>query len=221
MGRFIVIEGLDGSGKSTQGALFTRYLSGRGVPVRALSFPNYESPGCALVNLYLSGALSGDPDAVNAYAASAFYAADRFCSFFTDWKEAYTDPDTVIVATRYTTANAYHQLAKLPREQWEGFLTWLYDFEYGKLGLPAPDDVVLLTMDPAISAACVDARSKETGEKKDIHELDTDYLHRCHTAAQFAAAAGGWHIIDCAPDGALLPRETILGEIIKIFEGAF
>ena len=215
MGRFIVIEGLDGSGKSTQGALFTRYLSEQGVPVRSLSFPNYESPGCALVNLYLSGGLGDDPDAVNAYAASAFYAADRFYSFFTDWRAAYNDPDTVIVATRYTTANAYHQLAKLPREQWDGFLSWLYDFEYGKLGLPAPDDVVLLTMDPAISAACVDARSKETGAAKDIHELDDDYLRRCHTAAQYAASCGGWHIIDCAPNGALLPREEILGEIVK------
>ena len=216
MGRFIVIEGLDGSGKSTQGELFTRYLSEKGVPVRTLSFPNYESPGCALVNLYLSGALSEDPDAVNAYAASAFYAADRFVSYFTDWKAAYTDPDTVIVATRYTTANAYHQLAKLPPEQWEGFLSWLYDFEYGKLGLPAPDDVVLLTMDPAISAACVDARSKETGAKKDIHELDTDYLCRCHAAAQYAAKHGGWHIINCAPHGVLLPREDILEKIVEI-----
>lgn len=214
MGRMIVIEGLDGSGKTTQGNLLTQYLRGQGISVRPLSFPNYGSRGCTLVDMYLGGALSQDPDDINGYAASMFYAADRYISYTTDWRADYQKEDTVIVATRYTTANAYHQLAKLPRESWDNFLSWLYDFEYTKLGLPAPDNVVLLSMDPSISSACVEKRSRETGTKKDIHELDTDYLTRCHAAAQYAAGKGGWHVIDCAPKGELLVPETILSKII-------
>lgn len=214
MGRMIVIEGLDGSGKTTQGNLLAQYLRGRGIPMRPLSFPDYGSQGCTLVDMYLRGDLGKDPDDINGYAASMFYAADRYISYTTDWRRDYENPDTVIVATRYTTANAYHQLAKLPRQQWESFLCWLYDFEYVKLGLPAPDDVVLLSMAPALSSACVEKRSKETGIKKDIHELDADYLARCHGAAQYAASQGGWKIIDCAPEGSLLSPEKILAEII-------
>ncbi len=214
MGRMIVIEGLDGSGKTTQGNLLAQYLRGRGIPMRPLSFPDYGSRGCTLVDMYLGGDLGKDPDDINGYAASMFYAADRYISYTTDWRKDYQNPDTVIVATRYTTANAYHQLAKLPRQQWETFLCWLYDFEYTKLGLPAPDDVILLSMDPALSSACVEKRSKETGTKKDIHELDADYLIRCHAAAQYAAQHGDWKIINCAPEGTLLPPEKILAEII-------
>lgn len=218
MGRMIVIEGLDGSGKTTQGNLLTQYLKGQGVPVRPLSFPNYGSRSCTLVDMYLEGTLGQDPDDINGYAASMFYAADRYISYTTDWHGDYQKADTVLVATRYTTANAYHQLAKLPREEWDNFLLWLYDFEYTKLGLPVPDDIVLLSMEPLISSACVEKRSRETGEKKDIHELDADYLHRCHAAAQYAADKGGWHIIDCAPEGVLLSPKEILAKIIYILD---
>ncbi len=215
MGRMIVIEGLDGSGKTTQGNLLTQYLKGRGVSVRPLSFPNYGKQSCALVEMYLSGMLGQDPDDINGYAASMFYAADRYVSYTTDWRRDYLRPDMMLVTTRYTTANAYHQLAKLSRERWEDFLSWLYDFEYTKLGLPAPDDVVLLSMDPSVSSACVEKRSRETGAKMDIHELDTDYLIRCHTAAQYAAEKGGWHVIDCAPGGVQLSKEEILEKMVS------
>ena len=123
MGKLIVIEGLDGSGKGTQAARLAEYLRGKGCRVREISFPDYESEGSVLVKMYLDGKLGENPDDTNAYAASMFYAADRYVSYRTDWEKDYMDPDTIVIANRYTTANAYHQLSKLPRDRWEGFLS--------------------------------------------------------------------------------------------------
>lgn len=215
MGRFIVIEGLDGSGKTTQSRMLKDYLVSKGAKVKGLSFPNYDKPGCTLVNMYLGGQLGNDPDSTNAYAASMFYAADRYTSYVTDWRASVSDPECIVLSTRYTTANAYHQLSKLPADRWDEFLDWLYDFEFCKLGLPKPDDVVLLSMPPEVSAAQVESRCRDTGEKKDIHELDRDYLERCAVAAEYAADKGGWSVINCAPEGRLLPREKILELIIE------
>jgi dTMP kinase len=198
MGKLIVIEGLDGSGKGTQAALLAEYLRGKGCRVREISFPDYASDGSALVRMYLNGELGGSPDATNAYAASMFYAADRYVSYRTDWEKDYLEPDTVVIANRYTTANAYHQLAKLPRDQWDGFLTWLWDFEFARLGLPKPDAVVALSMRPEVSRALIEKRCAETGVKKDIHEADKEYLERCYTALHYVAEAEGWHLLECA-----------------------
>ena len=209
MGKLIVLEGLDGSGKTTQSTLLLEMLRGEGRDVYPLSFPAYEKESSSLVRMYLGGGLGDDPDAVNAYAASMFYAADRYLTYLQDWKAAKEEPDKLILATRYTTANAYHQLAKLPREQWDGFLDWLYDFEFVKLGLPKPDTVLLLEMPEAVSSAQVQHRSETTGAARDIHERDSDYLARCREAAISAADRLGWIRVPCVEEGALLPREVI------------
>ena len=209
MGRFIVIEGLDGSGKTTQGKLLADRLRGEGKKVRELSFPCYGEKSCSLVEMYLSGELGQSPDDTNGYAASMLYAADRYVSYVTDWKSDYSDPDCIVLATRYTTANAYHQLSKLPREEWDSFFSWLYDFEFSKLGLPRPDTVVLLSMNQDISSKKVRDRSSSTGQKMDIHEKDPGYLLRCSEAAHFAAEKDGWKTVECAPDGELLSIEVI------------
>lgn len=216
MGRFIVIEGLDGSGKTTQTSLLVSYLRDKGLKVKEVSFPSYGKKSAALVELYLSGELGDSPDDTNAYAASMFYAADRYCSYVQGWKFDYEDPKTILVATRYTTSNAYHQLAKLESSQWEGFLEWLYDFEYGKLGLPKPDDVVLLSALTQISSANVTKRSKITGQKKDIHELANDYMKKCYDAANYAADNGGWHRVNCTPNGEMLSREEIFEKVLSV-----
>lgn len=218
MGRFIVIEGLDGSGKTTQGKLLGERLRSEGVKVRELSFPCYGEKSASLVEMYLSGELGASPSDTNGYAASMFYAADRYISYVTDWKKDIEDEDCTVLATRYTTANAYHQLSKLPREEWESFLSWLYDFEFGKIGLPRPDRVVLLSMNQDISSGNVKDRSAQTGQKMDIHEKDKDYLARCASAAHFAAEADGWIVIECAPEGVLLPVEEINDKIRAAIE---
>lgn len=214
MGKLIVIEGLDGSGKGTQAALLAAYLRGQGKKVRELSFPQYGTPGCALVQLYLDGGLGNSPDATNAYAASMFYASDRFVSYRTDWERDIADPDTVVVANRYTTANAYHQLAKLPREEWDAFLTWLWDFEFGKIGLPAPDAVIALSMPPAVSQKLIEKRCVETGVKKDIHEADVAYLERCREALYYAADKLGWICLECAENDVPFTIEEMHARIL-------
>ncbi|MGN1345437.1 MAG: dTMP kinase, partial [Eubacteriales bacterium] len=115
MNKFIVLEGLDGSGKGTQTELLRDYLARSGRRVRVLDFPAYGTKGAALVELYLGGGLGSHPDDTNAYAASMFFAADRYVSYVSDWHADYSDPETFVIANRYTTANAYHQISKLPR----------------------------------------------------------------------------------------------------------
>ncbi len=211
MGKLIVLEGLDGSGKGTQTDLLIDALRERGKKVKKIDFPHYGSEGAALVELYLNGGLGGSPFDTNAYAASMFYAADRYVNYRTEWMGDYADPDTVIVANRYTTANAYHQLSKLTAAEYDAFLDWLWDFEYGKLGLPRPDLVLLLDMPAVLSEMMVDKR----GEKKDIHELDTTYLERCREAALYVAKACRWTVIPCGDERseAPYPRERILDAV--------
>ncbi len=209
MGKLIVIEGLDGSGKGTQSALLAEYLRGQGKKVRLIDFPRYEEESSSLVRMYLGGELGSSPDDTNAYAASMLFAADRYVSYRTDWKRDCDDPDTVVIANRYTTANAYHQLAKLPREMWEAFLAWLWDFEFEKIALPAPDAVIALTMPPAVSRSLVEKRCAEKGIVKDIHEADNAYLQRCYEALMFVGERLHWSVIDCSDGTGILPIEAI------------
>lgn len=217
MGRFIVIDGLDGSGKHTQLEKLAAYLTAAGKKVRKIDFPHYHTPGCVLVEEYLSGKLGGDPSDTNAYAASLFYAMDRYYSYRTDWKKDYEDPDVFLLADRYTTANAVHQTSKLPREEWETYLDWLFETEFEKIGLPAPDDVIYLEVPPALSLALVKARSVKDNRAMDIHEKDASFFEKSYKAALFAAERQGWTKISCHKDedGALSMRtvEEIAEEI--------
>jgi len=198
MGKLIVLEGLDGSGKGTQSRLLVQTLTQMNRKVRLIDFPAYGTAGASLVELYLRGELGGSPEDTGAYAASMFFAADRYVSYRQDWGKDREDPDTLLVANRYTTANAYHQLSKMDRELWDDFLSWLWDFEYKKLGLPAPDKVIFLDVPQSVSDGNVEKRSRETGVVLDIHEKDREYLHRCREAALYVAEACGWCVVPCA-----------------------
>ncbi len=196
MGKLIILEGLDGSGKATQAALLADTLAERGVQLRKLTFPNYESESSALVKMYLSGQFGQRPDDVNGYAASAFYAVDRYAGFQSDWGTFYKEGG-LLIADRYTTSNAIHQCAKYPRDQWDDFLTWLFDFEYQKLGLPCPDRVLYLAVDPAVSQQLMSQRYAGDEEKKDIQERDTAYQARARAAAEYCAERYHWRRIEC------------------------
>ena len=214
-GRLIVIEGLDGSGKATQAALLTKVLEDRGVNVREVSFPAYESDSSALVKMYLSGAFGNKPEDVNAYAASSFYAVDRYASFKTDWGGFYLDGGTVI-ADRYATSNAIHQCAKLPKKEWEKYLDWLTSYEYGLLGIPAPDAVIYLRTEPEISQALMSARYEGDEGKKDIHEKDPAFQLRSLAAADWCASVSGWLRVECLRDGKMRSVEDIHREILAL-----
>lgn len=215
MGRFIVIDGLDGSGKETQAKLLVDFLNKKGYKTRVLSFPCYENDSSLFVKMYLEGKLGDNPDDTNAYAASSFFAADRYLSFRTDWHKDIEDPDTVVIANRYTTANAVHQLAKLPQEQWDDFLSWLWEYEFDKLGIPRPTDILYLEMHPDISLKLIRSRSEKTGRVMDIHETHEDFLYRSYRAALYASEKLGWTRLCCYEGKEPKPRETIAAEIRK------
>ncbi len=215
MGKLIVIEGLDGSGKSTQTPLLEKELLSQGKDVRVVSFPVYDSDASALVKMYLAGEFGTKPGDVSAYAASSFYAVDRYASFVRDWKSFYEKPDSVVLATRYVSANEIHQLAKLERDDWNDFINWVEDFEFNKLGIPRPDLVLYLDMKYDIALRLVGGRTKKTGQKKDIHELDEVYMERCHKAAAYAADKLGWKSITCHNGRDPLSEDEIAGKILE------
>lgn len=221
MGKLIVIEGLDGSGKSTQLELLKQNLERLNIDCRSVSFPDYENPSSTLVKMYLGGEFGKKPGDVNAYAASVFYTVDRYASFKANWGEYYNNGGTVI-AGRYTTSNAVHQASKLPEDKWEDFLSWLYDFEYGKIGIPKPDKVIFLDMPVEVSQKLLSKRYEGDNSKKDIHESDTEYLDMCRKAAVFTANYSGWEIIPCSENGE--PRslesiaENILNSVLNIYK---
>ncbi|MBO5873211.1 MAG: deoxynucleoside kinase [Clostridia bacterium] len=214
MGKLIVIEGLDGSGKSTQLELLTKGLKNSGIDCRMVSFPNYEDDSSALVRMYLSGQFGNKPDDVNAFAASCFYACDRYASFKKDWGKYYNDGG-IIVSGRYTTSNAVHQCSKLDESEWESFLSWLYEFEYERLGIPKPDKVIFLDMPIEVSQKLLDKRYGVDGGHKDIHEKDVAYLEKCRKAAYFTADYSGWTKIFCAKDGEPRTIEDIAQDVIN------
>lgn len=214
-GWLIVLEGLDGSGKATQAGLLAKNLAARNLPVRLVTFPNYGSDSSALVRMYLSGEFGSHPDDVNSYAASAFYAVDRYAGYKKDWGGFYAEGG-ILVADRYTTSNAVHQCAKLPKERWDGFLNWLFCFEYEQLGIPVPDAVVYLRVDPAVSQRLLAERYAGDESKKDIHERDTAYLARSRAAAEYCAARFGWRAVECAGASGMRPAGEIGREILQI-----
>lgn len=215
MGKFIAIDGLDGSGKGTQSEILVERLKSEGKRVRVLSFPVYESDSSIFVKMYLEGKLGSKPSDTGAYAASMFFAADRYVSYKTDWKKDIEDKDTYVVANRYTTANAVHQLSKLPEDEWEDFLAWLWDFEFNKLGLPEPELVLYLELPPSLSLSLVKSRSDTTGQKMDIHELDTAYMNKCYDAALYSCEKLGWKQIKCYEGDKIRTREDIAEQIYK------
>ena len=214
MGKLVVIEGLDGSGKSTQLDLLYENLKKHGIECRAVSFPDYDNPSSTLVKMYLNGNFGTDPNDVNAYAASFFYTVDRYASYKAKWGEYYKNGGTV-VSGRYTTSNAVHQASKLSEDKWEDFLSWLYDFEYNKIGIPKPDKVIFLDMPVEVSQKLLTKRYEGDNSKKDIHESDTEYLDRCRKAAVFTAKYSGWEIIPCADYGEARSIEDIANDVLN------
>ena len=212
---FIVIEGLDGSGKATQTNQLCKALKQKQIKYRHLTFPDYEQDSSALIKLYLSGAFGTEPNSVNAYAAASFYAVDRYASFQRFWKQDYLD-GTCLVADRYATSNFIYQLTKLPKEEWEHFIHWAEDYEYHKLELPRPDVVIYLDVPPEISQALLSTRYQGDETKKDIHERDAAYLEKSHANACSIAEKYGWKEIKCTDGDRLKTIDEIGEEVYKL-----
>ena len=211
-GKLLVIDGLDGSGKETQAKLLAKRLKDQGRKVMTISFPVYESPASAPVRMYLSGEFGKAPGDVNPYAASAFFAVDRFASFKKDWQSFYENGG-IVIADRYTTSNAVHQCSKLPEREWDSFSKWLFSFEYELMGIPAPDGVIYLRVDPEVSQKLMTKRYDSHEEKKDIHERDVEYLKRSQKTADYFAKALGWQCVECISHGKMRTIEEISEDI--------
>ncbi len=215
MGKLIVIEGTDGSGKTTQFHILTERLRKEQVQFHELVFPRYSEPSSALIRMYLGGEFGSRPTDVNAYAASAFYAVDRYASFRQDWGELYRKGG-LIVSDRYTTSNAVHQASKEPPEKQGDFLKWLYDFEYDKLGLPRPDLTIYLDVPTDFTERLLRSREQDTHTHADIHEQDVSYLTICRETGRKAAKFYGWTVVDCVKDGKMRSMEDIHQEIYRL-----
>ena len=214
-GKLLVLEAGDGSGKATQTKMLKERLVAEDRCVRQVEFPDYASPSSALVRMYLGGDFGERASEVNAYAASTFFAVDRYASFQMKWR-ADLEAGAIVLADRYTTANMVHQAVKLEdAAEREAFLAWLEDFEYGKLALPRPDLVLFLDMDPAVSRRLIAARAAASGAARDIHERDEGYLVRCHRASVNLAARCGWQRIRCSEAGEPLSREAVHEKIYE------
>ena len=222
MGKLIVIEGTDGSGKSTQFRLMSERLKNDGVTFKHIVFPRYDQDSSALIRMYLGGQFGTKPSDVNAYAASSFYAVDRFASYKMDWGQWYQDGG-VVLSDRYTTSNAVHQASKEPEENREQFLHWLYDFEYDKLGLPRPDLTIYLDVPTDFTEKMMRKREQDTNTKADIHEKDMHYLATCRQTGRSAAAYYGWTVIQCVKDGQMRSigdiHEEIYSHVKNCLEG--
>ena len=197
MGYLIAFDGIDASGKTTQAKILEQKLKEAGKEILYLTFPDYESESSSLVKLYLNGNLGKNPNDVNAYASSSFFAADRYISYINGWKEFYDRDGSIIIANRYTTANAVHQLSKLEKTEWDKFLDWLYDYEFNRLKIPKPDLTVLFDMNPDVAMPLLEERAKKTQAMKDIHEADPEHLRKSYEAGLYAAKYLGWERIVC------------------------
>lgn len=215
-GKLVTIEAGDGSGKATQTkALYDRLLA-EGYQVLKVEYPDYQSESSALVRMYLGGKFGQQAENVSAYGASAFFAVDRYASYLLKWRQAY-ESGWIILADRYTTSNMVHQAVKLKDSaEREEFLTWLWDFEFGRLELPVPDRVIYLDMPPEISDRLINSRAaKDSSRQKDIHEKDTSYLHHCHRAYNEVAEKYGWVKISCAQQGNLRTVQDIHEDVYQ------
>ncbi len=213
-GKLIVIEGLDGSGKKTQTKLLYEHIKKINSNTTYISFPDYDSPSSALIKMYLNSEFGNDPSSVNAYAASSFFAIDRFASYKKTWSKLYQNGH-IIIADRYTTSNPVYQMSKLPEQDWNKYLSWLYDYEYNKLELPIPDKVIFLDVPIEISQSLMEKRYLVNNGKKDLHENNIIFLKKCKKISQFVANFDNWHIINCVSNGIIKNKEDIHKEILK------
>lgn len=224
-GKFIVIEGPDGSGKATQTGLLIKFFKKQGIKTKEIDFPQYGKKSAGLVEEYLNGKY-GTSKEVGPYRASIFYACDRYDASFTMKK--WIDNGLVIVADRYIASNIAHQGGKIAnKKERKKYIKWLYDLEYGIFQIPKPDITIILKSSTdfsyQLSSKISDKKKKAKktlylkGKKRDIHEKDKKHLKDSLRAYLDLADEypKDFKIIDCIENKKLLPPEEIHEKIKK------
>ncbi len=227
-GKFIAIEGPDGSGKATQAKLLIKAVKDRGHKVKEIDFPQYGNKSAGLVEEYLNGKY-GKAKEVGPYRASIFYACDRYDASFKmrKWiKEGY-----IIIADRYIASNIAHQGGKIRnKKQRRNYLRWLYHLEYNIFEIPKPDITLILKTSPELSHR-LSSEIKEEGKKKkkalylkrgkrDIHEKDKKHLRDSLNAYLDLTKEypREFKTIECIGNGKLLSPEDIHQKIKKVLK---
>ncbi len=221
IGTFIVIEGTDGSGKTEQVKRLLEKLKKNRRAVMMIDFPRYGNQSAYFVEEYLNGKYGGW-EAVGPYQASLFYAMDRFAAKW-EVEKALTAEKTVI-ANRYMSSNMGHQGAKIadPKKR-RALYRWLYELEYGILGIPRPDKVIILHVPAKVSYKLI-LKKKEReylkGKKRDIHEADIRHFRQAEAAYLELAKMfpKDFQIIECVENGSLLPPENIHKKVLHAVE---
>lgn len=214
-GKFIVIDGTDGSGKTTQIKLLVKKLKENGYEVEIADFPQHGHKSAALVDEYLNGKF-GPAEEVGPYRASIFYACDRYEASFKIKK--WLEEGKIVISDRYVSANVGHQGGKIKDiKERNKYLEWLFDLEFNIFKIPKPDKNILLYVPPEIGYHLIDQKDLrgyiENNKMKDIHEADLKHLMDAADAYLYAAEKYGWDKIGCAPGGKLRTREDISDEI--------
>ena len=229
MGKILVIEGLDGSGKETQSKLLKERLRVENIPYFLLDFPQYSEESSYFVRSYLSGMYGINAEDISAYQASLCYAMDRFHAFKAnqELKEALKDPDILLLANRYTTSNMLFQATKLNTEKMViEFIKWLEEMEYGLLEIPRPDMILMPYISFEENVRLLNSRDISKNAQKnrmstDIHENNLDYLRLVHERSLLVARYCQFKIINGMNELNQLRsisdiHEEMYGEILKL-----
>jgi dTMP kinase len=218
-GKFIAIEGIDGSGKRTQLDLLAHALESRGIPCVSVSFPRYDSSFGQLVARYLNGDF-GPLSAVDPHFSAMLYAGDRL-EAKPELDAALSDGKTVL-ADRYIASNLAHQSARVVSEQRDEFLRWLQRLEYGLYDLPAEDLVLFLRLPVTEAHRLVGLKQVRgyTALRRDLQEADVRHLEQAALIYERLASAPNWEAIDCVSQssGALLPPEAIHASVLGMID---
>lgn len=203
-GRFIVIDGTDGSGKTTQYNILIQRLAEKGLPVFQIKLPQYGKKSAGLVEEYLNGKY-GSASEIGPYVASIFYACDRYDASFQIMQAL--KENKIVIADRYVTANMGHQGGKITNDaERQEFFSWLDNLEYKIFNIPRPDLNIILHVDASIGQKLTVNR----GEKQDIHEVDLEHLRLAEKVyLQLANIMPNTKLIECVKNGQIITREEI------------
>jgi dTMP kinase len=217
-GKFIVIDGADGSGKATQTQLIAKRLRTQGFSVEIADFPQYGQKSAGMVEEYLNGRY-GQVNDVGPYRASLFYAIDRYDASFkiNEW----LNEGKIVIANRYTSSNMAHQGAKIKNSlERKAYFQWISNLEFDLLKIPKPDLTLILHVDSDISQKLIEQKTTrkyiENGETKDIHEKDINHLMEAEKIySDIAVTFPNYKLIECSPKKELLSIESINDLIFK------
>lgn len=215
-GKLFVIEGAcDGIGKSTQLKLLENKLNSEGKNIFSYHFPSYGTFYGKAVEEYLSGNL-GKPNELSPYFIHSLYAQDRAIAWLTKLKKEY-DNDKILLMDRYTTSSLLYQSSTIENlDERKKFLDFAIDYEYKKLGIKKPDEVIFLYADFDLITDMRNKRENNDGIKKDIHEIDIEFMKKVYDNAMFVAKYLNWNMIKCDDNNKMRTIEDIHNDIYKV-----